>query len=326
MVHKMLQLLELISIVYLMSPDSLVAGDNGFLSNSQVIEGREAVVQLWINGNSSGAPSKEISKACDNAADTNLFSKVDNVVKVSPLELVWIAKGKFLMGSGDSEVGRRENEGPQTAVTIGYGFWMGKYEVTVDQLNALFSRGGAHTGSGELHAAANEVTWNEAREFCRRVNGLERARGRVPDGYEYRLPTEAEWEYTCRAGTVTRYSCGEDILESFGWFGELRSNNERGPKHVGYKMANPWGLYDMHGNVKEWCSDCLRTPYAGGTVTNPVGKIPPDTPVFRGGSWYSPSVECRSAWRHYIERRSHVRDTALWDVGFRVVLAPALQE
>jgi formylglycine-generating enzyme required for sulfatase activity len=243
------------------------------------------------------------------------------------LELVWIPRGTFIMGSPENEVGRRENEGPQTVVSIRYGFWMGKYEVTAGQLAAVLGRTGSHTGAKEWNAAANEVTWNEAAEFCRRVTEMERAADRVPAHYEYRLPTEAEWEYACRAGTATRFSLGDDldgsVLEAGECVGDRVGDYLRGPKPVGSKKANPWGLYDMHGNVSEWCVDCLGKRYSGGTVVDPVGVTPPTTPVFRGGSWYDPASSCRSAWRHYINTKK-IWDTPLWEVGFRIVLAPAL--
>jgi formylglycine-generating enzyme required for sulfatase activity len=131
------------------------------------------------------------------------------------LELVWIAPGSFVMGSPENEQGRRSNEGPQTHVTITQGFWMGKYEVTFSQYEGVMGEikpwRYLNTPREECaNRAVHGIRWRGAMQFCERLSQQEHASGRLPDGYIYRLPTEAEWEYACRAGTTTRFSFGDD--------------------------------------------------------------------------------------------------------------------
>jgi hypothetical protein len=161
----------------------------------------------------------------------------------------------------------------------------------------------------------------DAREFCRRFTAGERRAGRLPEGCVYRLPTEAEWEYACRAGTTTRYSFGDDEsrLGAFAWFD---GNSERSTHPVGQKDPNPWGLHDMHGNVQEWCADSYRGDLVGGTYPRGpsqaaarvirrgsssatvmrVAVVPPVDPrVIRGGSWLNDAQRARSASRAGLE-------------------------
>ena len=157
------------------------------------------------------------------------------------------------------------------------------------------------------------VSWNDTQEFCEKVSALaeERAAGRG-----YRLPTEAEWEYACRAGTTTAWSFGdqESLLGDFAWF---KDNAERESHPVGQKKPNPFGLYDMHGNVWEWCSDWYGD-YASSSATDPIGPPSGSIRVLRGGSWSYTAGYCRSAYRirsNPSYRRSHY--------GFRLALSPS---
>ena len=242
---------------------------------------------------------------------------------LTPLELVWIPPGIFIMGSPDDEKGRRSNEGPQTQVTISRGFWMGKYEVTVAQYRTIqgnVSQLIPTATEDDLNRPVTEVSWQSATNFCFRLSQKEREAGGLPEGYVYRLPTEAEWEYACRAKTSTRFSFGDDpgyvLLGVYAWYGP---NSEGTPQPVGKKQPNPWGLYDMYGNVSEWCLDDLGH-YSGVSVIDPVGMSGKFVAT-KGGSWKSDGASCRSAFRHSVD----LRDVGILNVGFRIALAPTLR-
>lgn len=156
------------------------------------------------------------------------------------------------------------------------------------------------------------VSWVSAAEYCRRLTDRERAAGRLPEGYAYTLPTEAQWEYACRAGTTGDYA-GD--LNAMAWYDR---NSDLRVHSVGQKQPNEWGLYDMHGNVWEWCLDWYDT-YPGGTVTDPAGPPEGRNRALRGGSWKDWASDCRSAVRSLGEPDNphfHL-------VGFRVALSPA---
>ncbi|MCA9038342.1 MAG: SUMF1/EgtB/PvdO family nonheme iron enzyme [Planctomycetaceae bacterium] len=197
--------------------------------------------------------------------------------------------GEFTMGSPESEVGRYREE-KQHSVTLTAPFWIGVHEVTQFQYEQVVG-----DNPSEYKGADNPVetvSWTDAVEFCEKLSALpvERAAGRV-----YRLPTEAEWEYACRAGTTTAYSCGNDKsqLGEYAWFVE---NRARTTHAVGTKLANSWGIYDMHGNVWEWCSD-LYGPYGHEAASNPQGAATGSSRVIRGGCWNYPAEHCRAADR-----------------------------
>ncbi len=228
--------------------------------------------------------------------------------------LVWIAPGTFTMGSPSGEKGRYSEEGPQTKVTISRGFLMSKYEVTQAQYKAVM---GTNPSSfkGD-NKPVEQVSWHDAVAYCAKLTEKEKAAGRLPVGYEYRLPTEAEWEYACRAGTTTAFSFGDDVskLGEYAWYG---GNSSSTTHPVGKKKPNGWGLYDMHGNVWEWCQDWYGN-YPGGSVTDPQGPATGSYRVERGGYWRSFAGHCRSADRNGYGPGSRYRG-----LGFRPVLAPA---
>ena len=225
----------------------------------------------------------------------------------APAGMVWIPPGTFTMGSPPSERGRFYHEGPQTVVTISKGFWLGKYEVTQREYVAVMGTNPSYF-TGDLDRPVEQVTWYDAVEYCNRLTARERAAGRLPAGYEYRLPTEAQWEYACRAGTTTRFSFGDalecddlcgacSIADRYMWW--CGNNTPYGTKRVGQKLPNAWGLYDMHGNVWEWCEDWYSDRLPGGSVTDPTGPSLGSYRVFRGGSWSYNGQYCRSAVRDY---------------------------
>jgi formylglycine-generating enzyme required for sulfatase activity len=221
-----------------------------------------------------------------------------------PLEMKWVAPGSFLMGSPSSEDGRFSDEGPQTRVTISKGFWLGRHEVTQAQWQALM--GSNPSSFKDPSLPVEKVSWNDAMAFCKKLTERERAAGRLPEGYAYTLPTEARWEYACRAGTTTALNNGTNLtstygacrnLDALGWYHE----NSGGTTHpVGQKQPNGWGLYDMHGNVWEWCADWYAGKLPGGSVTDPAGASSGAYRVFRGGSFGCIAQDCRSAYRYGI--------------------------
>jgi len=234
-----------------------------------------------------------------------------------PDELVWIPAGTFLLGSSSNEVDRRSREGPQTQVTLTRGFWMGVHEVTQFEYGAVMnSYPSRYQG---FYLPVDTVTWYDATNYCSQRTTQERAAGTIPDGYAYRLPTESEWEYACRAGTSTRFSYGDDsdysLLINYAWYGE----SGIGPNHyIQQKLPNAWGLYDMYGNVYEWCLDWyVLGGYPGGSLTDPKGPVTGTQRVLRSGSTASLSRDCRSAYRDYFEP-----NVAFSNAGLRVVLAP----
>ena len=229
--------------------------------------------------------------------------------------LVWIAPGQFVLGSPASDLDALSEETPQTSVTLTKGFFMGKYEVTQGQYLAATGSNPSNFG-GNTNLPVESVTWNQATNFCRLLNIQENVAGRLPAGYAYRLPTEAEWEYAARAGATNRFSWGDDLgysaLGNYAW----NSLNSGGNTHVvGQKLQNAWGLYDMSGNVSEWCQDSDWT-YPGGSVTNPVPSNASNQKIFRGGSHADDGISCRAAHRNRI-----AQNTSLNIFGLRVVLA-----
>jgi formylglycine-generating enzyme required for sulfatase activity len=189
------------------------------------------------------------------------------------MKLVLIRPGSFIMGSPDSEQGRGPDESPQHEVVITKPFYMGVTEVTQAQYEAVMV-----TNPSKFRGPTNpvdSVIWAEAVEFCRRLSKRTRK--------TFRLPTEAEWEYACRAGSKTRFSFG-DSESALGYYAWFASNGGRMTKPVGQKKPNAWGLYDMHGNVWEWCMD-WHGPYSSGSSTDPQGAASGSLRVVRGGMW-----------------------------------------
>jgi formylglycine-generating enzyme required for sulfatase activity len=209
------------------------------------------------------------------------------------LELIAIQPGSFTMGSPASERHRDYDEA-QHQVTISQPFWIGKYEVTQGQYQALMGMNPAEPKHGVgADCPVYNVTWNDAVNFCAKLTEIERAAGRLPAGYAYTLPTEAQWEYACRAGTATTYYWGNSMDGSYCWY----SGNSSYTTHpVGTKLPNAWGLYDMSGNVEEWCLDWWYGHLSSG-VTDPMGPSSGSYRVFRGGSWDVDAAFCTSSVR-----------------------------
>ena len=218
------------------------------------------------------------------------------------LEMLLIPAGKFKMGSLESEKDRRDNEN-QHEVTLTKSFYMGKYEVTQEQWEAVMGNNRNRTKGAKLPVTG--VSWEDCQEFIKKLN--ENTKG------GYRLPTEAEWEYACRAGTTTNYSFRDKITPKDA---NSTDSNIRKPVAVGSYKANAFGLYDMHGNVCEWCEDYYEAD-SEGSVTDPKGPETGVNRVLRGGSFLHFVWAARSSFRDGsppISRRS--------DVGFRLARTP----
>ncbi|MBM3822241.1 MAG: formylglycine-generating enzyme family protein [Verrucomicrobia bacterium] len=201
-------------------------------------------------------------------------------------------------------------------VTLTRDYWIARYEVTQGEFAALMGRNPSHF-TGDTHRPVEKVSFADAERFCTLLTAREREARRIPAGYEYRLPTEAEWEYACRAGTTNLFSFGDDqaAAESFAWTAE---NSKETTHPVGQKKPNPWGLHDMHGNVWEWTADWYG-PHPAQPVTDPVGAATNKFKIFKGGGWNQDAEYARSA-----NRFGMAPHTGIHFVGFRVVLGPEL--
>ena len=239
------------------------------------------------------------------------------------MTLIYCPSGSFTMGSPADENDRFPNEA-QVSVTISKGFYLGKTSVTQAQFKAVM---GATPWSGKDYVKEGDdypatwVYWNDAAEFCRKLTARESQACRLPQGYVYALPTEAQREYACRAGTITAYSFGNDpsALGDHAWWGGMIGNGNCQTEHyahrVGQKKPNPWGFCDLHGNVYEWCRGYYAATLPGGT--DPLVASGSDR-VSRGGSWGNRARNCRSADRSYGGAGGRGSD-----LGFRVALIPA---
>ena len=228
----------------------------------------------------------------------------------------WCPPGTFVMGSPKGAKIHYEDEDP-VSVSLSRGFWIGKHEVTQAEWREVMGsspwEGKENVAEGKRYPAVM-ISWADATLFCRTLTEQERRAGRLPKDWEYRLPTEAQWEYACRAGTETQYSFGndDDQLVEHAWF-MTNSPSLKSVHEVGRKPPNAWGLFDMHGNVTEWCQDGYFSKLSGGS--DPEMVLPSSDRVRRGGSVLSQTTACRSAFRG--------RDipTRRWfDLGFRVAI------
>jgi formylglycine-generating enzyme required for sulfatase activity len=238
----------------------------------------------------------------------------DNTITNSiGMKLTLIPAGEFLMGSPPGEADAEDAEQPQHRVRITKPFYLGVHEVTQSQWQAVMGttpwNGEKFVRNGPDYPAAY-VSWIDATEFCRKLS--------TKEGRTYRLPTEAQWEYACRAGTTTKYSFGDnESLSDYAWYDKNAGGaNQKYPHAVGLKRPNRWGLYDMHGNVWEWCNDWYSEKYYQlPQAADPSGPVSGTERVYRGGGWSATTARCRSAIR-----RGSVPNYRIDNQGFRVAL------
>ncbi len=259
----------------------------------------------------------EPDKAKNSASDSMLGKEPgqvrdDNGLK---MKLVWCPPGTFTMGSPKSEANRGDDEDP-VEVTLTKGFWLGKYEVTQSEWTQVMS---IEPWKGEREGddiPATHICWDDAMEFCRKLTERERKAGRIPEDWGYTLPTEAQWEHACRAGTKTKFSFGDNDskIGEYAWIIDNALNAGEDVHNVGLKKPNPWGLHDLHGNLFEWCRDAYAETLPGGR--DPVVMSKKSLRVLRGGSWQFISWRSRSACRNWWV--SSAQDFIL---GFRVALS-----
>jgi formylglycine-generating enzyme required for sulfatase activity len=290
--------------------------DSGTLPTGLNLAGATGV----ISGTPTAAGTSNFTVKAVNVAGSD--TKQLTITIFEPIEMLQIQGGTFTMGSPENETGRYPNE-TQHQVTL-TGFYMSKYLVTQAQYEAVMGNNPSYfrTPVAPERSTANRpvelVTWYDAVEFCNRLSTQEgltpvyTITGRTPvTGYPikaatvtadwntngYRLPTEAQWEYACRAGTSTAYNTGNTISDGTGWYYPYSDNRTHS---VGQKPANAWGLYDMHGNVMEWCWDWFDDGYYSiSPAQDPTGAVSGEKRVNRGGVFASPASGLRSALRNY---------------------------
>ncbi|NEQ40605.1 MAG: SUMF1/EgtB/PvdO family nonheme iron enzyme [Okeania sp. SIO3I5] len=228
------------------------------------------------------------------------------------LEMVKIPGGRFFMGSPETEVGRRDTESPQHYVDVPE-FFMGKYPVTQAQWEAVMGNNPSEFKGA--NRPVENVSWNDATEFCQKLSEI--------TGKKYSLPSESQWEYACRAGTTTPFYFGETITSelvnyngTFTYADEPKGIHRKETTDVGIFPPNSFGLYDMHGNVWEWCQDVWHSNYNGAPTDGSAWETGGDSDrrLLRGGCWYASSLYCRCAWRNDVNPGFHN-----YVVGFRIV-------
>lgn len=224
------------------------------------------------------------------------------------VELLWVEPGTFMMGSAADEPGRNKAEGPVTRVTLSQGFWLGKTEVTQAQYEAIVGVNPSTFKAVGPTAPVERVSWSDAMAFCEKLTRRERAAGRLPSGYAYSLPTEAQWEYAYRAGTTGIYPAEPAAT---AWTAE---NSGQTTHIVATKKSNAWGFYDMAGNVLEWCLDWYGN-YPGGSITDWSGPEHGYYRMARGGSWRTDGTQGRSA-----ARAGGSEGRLDYTIGFRLAL------
>jgi len=229
------------------------------------------------------------------------------------MEFVWIPPGKFFMGTLYNRI--RSCDNPLHEVEITHGFWMGKYPVTQEQWRAIMGNNPSYFNDCSSKCPVEQVSWYDCQEFIQKINEY-LWREKRQKGWSYRLPTEAEWEYACRAGKETTYYFGNNsfYLPNYAWYAY---NSEYKTHPVGTKLSNTWGLYDMLGNISEWCWDWYAEDYYKySPKKNPKGPAFGFGRIIRGGNWGSNARACRCGSRYGCDPNLRFRS-----VGFRLVKA-----
>ena len=277
------------------------------------------VLTLAILSGGCGSETSEEPEQSPDVGSTDVGSSVESLADLTNsigMKFKLIPAGEFMMGS------HSVNEGPQHKVRIAKPFYMGMTEVTQGQYEKVMGKNPssyAKTGRTANYVKGTDtsnfpvetISWDDAVEFCRKLSAVE--------GHTYRLPTEAEWEYCCRAGSATKYCFGdgESSLSEYAWFDE---NSGFATHPVGTKKPNAWGLFDMHGNVWEWTSDWHDEGYYAKSPTeDPTGPETGSLRIYRGGSWGDAAKYCQSSMRSRNPPSLGDRN----DLGFRVARYPS---
>ena len=239
------------------------------------------------------------------------------VIPVLNLEMVWINAGKFTMGTPERD-GKTSRPGEaRHEVRISKGYWLGKFEVT----NAQYSKLTGADVEGEDKWPVVNLSWNQAHDYCKMLQASFGTPSFLPEGYSFQLPTEAQWEYACKAGTKTEYHFGDEFSSDMANVGSKRKAKRKDSSlmDVGSYDPNPWGLHDMHGNAMEYVNDWWgHYPAGSSNVTDTLGADNGTQKLTRGGSWRSKTSHCRSSTRSRVDDL----DSPMKNAGLRVVLAP----
>ena len=278
-------------------------------------------------------PTSERTKKTEQGPVVRLNTPTSHTLELNSsviLEMLWVEPGTFTMGSPTTEAGRSTLRDQETEhdVTLTKGFYLGKYEVTQAQYEAVMTGNTDGLNAKPSHWRNNpnrpveRVSWEDVQIFLSRLNFQQSAN--IPAGWKYVLPAEAQWEYACRAGTTTAYSWGNDINSTranYNWDGRAIDGNDfKQTRDVGQYNANPWGFFDMHGNVWEWAADywSQKGNPTGKPVVDPAGPASGSTRVRRGGSWYAGGTSLRSAERD-LGTPSYRSTTLGFRVGFQKI-------
>ena len=284
----------------------------------------------WLSLSNFTLTSSPLAVVDPNAATNQ--QRFYRVVVVAPTNVAWVPAGTFTMGSPTNELLRSVTE-TQHVVTLTKSLYVGKYPVTQGSYLALMNTNPSYyTPANGFTADSNrpveQVAWSDATNYCAKLTQQERAAGRILTNWLYRLPTVAVWEFSCRAGTTTPFYTGTNLLSGMANFnvqyeyvGGMGLTNSSGgvflnrPTTVGSYAPNARGLYDLAGNVWEWCADWSGS-YSTNSVTDPAGPATGTARIFRGGAFNATGADCRSA-----RRNSTAPGTAVNTIGFRTVLS-----
>lgn len=314
-------------------PEIAFLSTNGDLLVTNLLPASAATIQ-WAP-TPTGPWSESWSSLQNVVADSHgtIHAKVPMFFQVrvsnpDPERLVWIPPGTFTQGSPTNEYLHSVDE-PQHPVTITRGFWIGRHEVTQAEYTQVI--GANPSVNLGINLPVDSITWFDATNYCARLTEQQRIAGRLPPGFVYRLATEAEWEYACRAGTPSAFNVGAALItgqanfyglqEYVSSIGPIQNPNSvplNRPTPIETYPPNAWGIYDMHGNTWEWCRDWFGD-YPTTSVSDPVGPATGTYRTLRGGSWSNEGSSCRSAYRS-----GRFPDFGENNVGMRVVLGVPL--
>ncbi len=284
-----------------------------FVNNIDLKRKRQNAAPQAMKGRFNKETAKEAQKAWAKHIDRKVQYKNSHGIT-----MVLIPPGEFMMGADDSV--SEVDEKPIHKVHLSQAYFLSQTEVTREQWKGVMGTSPWNKTPLEYFnpkQPATNISWSDANEFCIKLTKIEHKSGNLPKDWEYSLPTEAQWEYACRAGTTTNFYFGDakSELKQYAWCEDNTIKvNEHYPHLVGKKTPNQWGLYDMHGNAAEWCLDWYGEKYyESSPVNDPSGPIKGEAKVFRSGYWFTSRDDCRSAKRYSCEVSVRVHF-----LGFRI--------